>query len=106
MQDFIEVFNSRDSQTPYYAIVWRSYTVAGIARCACLDNIVAYCEAYALPVVCKNEDMRKELRLCGIEALSFETRMMLWHENEPQHLRSLAVGNQPPMAGYVNGTRP
>jgi hypothetical protein len=106
MQDFIEVFNSRNSQTPYYAIVWRSCTVDGIARCARLANIIAYCTAHALPVVCKNDDMRRELLLCGIQARPFVTKMIQWQENEPLHLKSRVVGNQSHSAGYINGVQP
>lgn len=67
MMDFIEVFYSlRDSETPYHAIMWRSGMVIDLTKYERLAPLVTYCTQQQLPVLCTDEQIRKQLRLCGI----------------------------------------
>jgi hypothetical protein len=69
MQDFIEVFYSyRDGETPYHAIVWCSGAVVEVEQHEGLAPLVTSCTRHALPVVCTDDQIRKQLRLCGIAA--------------------------------------
>lgn len=88
MTDFIEIFLSNNPRHPYYAITWRSRTVADIVQYAQLADIRTYCIRRSLPVVCKNEQIREKLRSLSIEPQHFATRMFCQDEPDTQHLVS------------------
>jgi hypothetical protein len=70
VQDFIEVFFSpRDPNIPYHVITWRDGGVVDVAEQHNLAEIATFCATAALPVLCSDEKIRKQLRLCGIAAL-------------------------------------
>ncbi len=71
VRDFIEVFFSpRDPNIPYHVITWRDGGVIDVAEQHNLAEIATFCAAAALPVLCSDEKIRKQLRLCGVAALS------------------------------------
>jgi hypothetical protein len=70
VRDFIEVFFSpRDPNIPYHVIVWRNGGVVDVAEQHNLAEIAMFCANAALPVLCSDEKIRKQLRLCGVAAL-------------------------------------
>jgi hypothetical protein len=69
MTDFIEVFYSvRDHNTPYQAIIWRDGAVSDIVKFERLAPLTTYWMQNRLPVLCTDDQIRKQLRLCGIPA--------------------------------------
>jgi hypothetical protein len=81
VRDFIEVFFSpRDPNIPYHVITWRDGGVVDVAEQHNLAEIATFCATAALPVLCSDEKIRKQLRLCGISALS-----ELSHTQAKQH---------------------
>jgi hypothetical protein len=69
MTDFIEIFYSaRDHTTPYHAIIWRDGVLVDIMKFERLAPLTIYWMQDRLPVLCTDEQIRKQLRLCGIPA--------------------------------------
>ncbi len=67
MNDFIEIFYStRDARTPYHAIIWRSGVVVEVIQYERLAPLTTFWSRHQLPVLCTDEQIRKQLRLCGI----------------------------------------
>lgn len=101
MQDFIEVFSTSNPQAPYYAIVWRAFSIGEVVAYRDLADVATYCMRRALPVVAGREETRHQLRQYDIAPWPFASKVE-WPdapEEEPEptpSLTSRALGEAAP----------